>query len=103
MTEKIELVIPAADLAEAKQDLREAGVSFDDASARGMDGANVVSLLVDLGGSGITGLTAYFIARERAKRYVQLKYKGIELTGVSGATITKILQQIAALKGEHER
>jgi hypothetical protein len=83
----ISTVIPPEDADEVAKALAAAGIPSTKATGQGFDGAEVISLVVNLTPHVATFLAGLYAERLRANRYTMLKTKG---RGVSEATLLKL-------------
>jgi hypothetical protein len=79
-------------------ELRAEGADLLPVSSEGFDGASTVNLIVALTPPVAAILAGLYTKRLAANRYISLKYKGIEVKGVSEATLLKIVERSVAIK-----
>jgi hypothetical protein len=90
---EIGIIVPSEDIAGVKSALAEACISSETGASRGFDGADMVSLIVTLTPAIAGFLATLYATRQRAKRYTQFRYKGLEVKGVSEAELTKLAEK----------
>jgi hypothetical protein len=87
---EIGIIVPSEDVAEVKSALAGAGISSMAVTSHGFDGADMVSLIVTLTPAIAGFLATLYATRQKAKRYTQFRYKGLEIKGVSEAELAKL-------------
>jgi hypothetical protein len=80
---------------EAEQLLRAEAPGMLRAESRGADGKLMVELIVTLTSATIPLLVKLYEKRLAANRFVQYKYKGLEIRGVSESTLLKLVDRTA--------
>ena len=96
MAAQIEILVERADSDSWLNALTRAEVPFESAQHRGVDGSDVVSLLIVLGPPAIAGIVAVARAQIQSRKFVKLKYRGMEVQGVSEDSVERILEKIAS-------
>jgi hypothetical protein len=89
----IGIVIPASDLDEIKSALAAQAIEAKALDSAGFDGTAAVSLIVTLTPMICTFLAKLYHDRMAAQKAMKFKYKGIELTGVSEATLRRLAER----------
>lgn len=90
---ELSLTVPREHVDEVASELRRRGGEVLVVSSRGFDGAALVDIVVTLTPSLAAVLAGIYASRVRANQHVSLKMKGIEVKGVSEATLLKILDR----------
>ena len=92
-TVQIDIAVPRDDKDEIAKCLQAEQVDFLAVSSQGFDGVHTVELLVTLTPPVAVFLAGLYAKRIAANRHISLKYKGIEVKGVSEATLLKIIKR----------
>jgi hypothetical protein len=92
---QIAIEVPMDEKDEIAEDFHQEGIDFLAISSQGFDGARTVELLVTITPAVATFLAGLYTKRVAANRYISLKYKGIEVKGVSETTLLKIIDRAA--------
>jgi hypothetical protein len=90
---QIAIEVPGYDKDEIAKDLQYEQIDFLAVTSRGFDGGQTVELLVTITPPVAAFLAGLYAKRVTANRYISLKYKGIEVKGVSEATLLKIIER----------
>jgi hypothetical protein len=90
---QITITLPIEDLEDVRGQLGPAGADFLVASSEGFDGSHTVDILLSLTPSIAAFVAGLYATRVRANRFISLKRKGLEVKGVSEATLLKIIEK----------
>lgn len=61
-----------------------------------------IQLLINLNSVIIPTIASIILTYIRSKKHISLKYKGLEVKGISEATVIQILEELSAEKKEEE-
>jgi hypothetical protein len=92
---QIAVEVPRPDQDEIEKSLQGDRIDFLAVNSQGFDGAHTIELVVTLTPPVAAFLAGLYAKRVAANRYISLKYKGIEVKGVSEATLLKIIDRAA--------
>jgi hypothetical protein len=87
---QISISVPKEDAEEIASELRAVGGDPLVAPDAGFDGALAIDVLTVL----TPTVAAMYAKRQAAKRYVSVKFKGIEVKGVSEGTLLKLIDRV---------
>jgi hypothetical protein len=86
----ISIIVPPEDVEPVAAALIAADIKVTKPAALGFDGAQVLSLVVELTPPVATFLAGLYAARLKANRHTVLKMKGLEVRGVSEEALLKL-------------
>jgi hypothetical protein len=86
----ISIIVPSEDVESVAAALTAADIKATKPAALGFDGAQVLSLVVELTPPAAIFLAGLYAARLKANRHTVLKMKGLEVRGVSEETLLKL-------------
>jgi hypothetical protein len=92
---QIAVAVPRGDQDEIEKTLKIERFNFFAVNSQGFDGAHTIELVVTLTPPVAAFLAGLYAKRIAANRYISLKYKGIEVKGVSETTLLKIIERAA--------
>jgi predicted site-specific integrase-resolvase len=85
------------DIEELRHEFNKQNVEVDVVRSNGFDASSTATLIVELS-PVVAGLVATLYGiRKRSEKNIKLKHRGIEITGVSEASLLKILERIEKL------
>lgn len=93
---QIAVEVPQSDQEEIEKTFESEHIEFLAVKSQGFDGNHIVELIVTTTPPVAVFLAGLYAKRVAANRYVSLKYKGIEVKGVSEATLLKIIERATA-------
>jgi hypothetical protein len=90
---QIAIAVPRGEQDEISNCFQLEGINFLAVSSQGFDGAQTIELLITLTPPVAAFLAGIYAKRIAANRHISLKYKGIEVKGVSERTLLKIIER----------
>lgn len=90
---QVTITVPADDLEDVRDQLTSTGADFIVASSEGFDGSQAADILLTLTPSIAAFVAGLYATRVRANRFTSFKSKGLEVKGVSEATLLKIIER----------
>jgi hypothetical protein len=91
---QISVSVPKEDVEDTANELQAAGGDPLIAPDAGFDGAHAIDILTILTPTVAATVAAMYAKRQAAKRYVSVKFKGVEVKGVSEGTLLKIIDRM---------
>ncbi len=77
----------------ALEAVKAAGVDAQAFRSNGFDASSIVTLIIELSPNAIGLILAIYAVNKRAKKHVSLKFKGMEVSGVSEETLLKLIEK----------
>src|SRR5262249_25493194 len=80
--------------------LSAANITHSEVEGKAFDGGVASTLIVALSAAAVPAIVKIYAAYVGSKKHIKLKYKDVEIQGVSESTLLELVKQMCANAGE---